>query len=84
MTAPSRSIEDRIRDYVTQSARLAAPPADDDRLVERGFLPSVRLLDLVGFLEDEFAITLRPVDLVPDKLATIARMAAMVRARRGA
>lgn len=73
-------IEDLIRNHISQIARIA-PPSDDDRLVERGFLPSIRLLELVGFLEDEFAITLRPVDLLPDKLATIAQLAAMVRER---
>jgi acyl carrier protein len=75
------AIEDRIRDYITRSAQLAAPPRDDDGLVALGFVPSVRMLDLVGFLEDEFEIELRPVDLAPERLATIARMAEMVRAR---
>jgi len=78
------SIEDRIRDYIVRAVRLAEPPHDHDRLVERGFIPSVRLLDLVGFIEDEFAIRLRPVDLVPEKLATIAQIAATVRARQAA
>ncbi len=77
-----RSIEDRIRSYIVASARLASKPADDEALVAAGFVPSVRMLDLVGFLEDEFAIQLRPIDLVPEKLATIAKLAAMVRARQ--
>lgn len=75
------TLEDQIRAYITDSAGLAAPPGDHDRLVDRGFVPSVRMLDLVGFLEDELHITLRPVDLVPEKLATIAAIAAMVRGR---
>jgi acyl carrier protein len=79
--APERAIEDRIRDYIVRTARLSVPPHDDDGLVALGFVPSVRMLDLVGFLEDEFGIELRPVDLAPERLATIARMAEMVRAR---
>jgi acyl carrier protein len=75
------AIEDRIRAYIVDRAALDRPLADDDSLVERGFLPSVRLLDLVGFLEDQFGISLRPVDLVPEKLATVAQLAATVRAR---
>jgi acyl carrier protein len=75
------TIEDQIRAYIAQTMSLEDLPADDERLVERGFVPSVRMLDLVGFLEDTFRIRLRPVDLVPEKLATIAQMAAMVRAR---
>jgi len=75
------TLEDRIRAYITNSGGLAAPPGDHDRLVDRGFVPSVRMLDLVGFLEDELHITLRPVDLAPENLATISAIATMVRAR---
>lgn len=74
-------VEDTIRRYIVHTAQLAAPPTDTDRLVERGFVPSVRLLDLVGFLEETFGIELRAVDLVPEKLATIAQIAAIVRER---
>lgn len=77
-------IEARIRAHITDHAKLAEPPRDDDRLVDLGYMPSVRLLDLVGFLEDEFGIRLRPVDLVPEKLATVAQIAATVRSRLGA
>jgi acyl carrier protein len=74
-------IEERIRQYIVSAAQLPVPPTDTDRLVDRGFIPSVRLLDLVGFLEDEFRIRLRSVDVVPDKLATIGQIAAVVRGR---
>jgi acyl carrier protein len=75
------SIEDQIRVYVAKVAQLESPPLDDDRLAERSFIASVRLLDLVGYLEDTFTVRLRAVDLVPEKLATIGVMAAMVRER---
>jgi acyl carrier protein len=74
-------IEDRIRDYITRTAQLPSPPADRDRLVDRGFVPSVRLLDLIGFLEDEFSIRLRAIDIVPEKLATIEQIASVVRTK---
>lgn len=77
----SDSIEDRLRTFIVRRVKIATPPGDDDRLVESGFMPSVRLLDLVGSLEDEFGVRLRPVDLVPEKLATIRQIAAMVRER---
>ncbi len=75
------TLEDQIRAYIVGSAKLASTPGDHDRLIDHGYLPSVRMLDLIGFLEDELRITLRPVDLVPEKLATIAAIAATVRAR---
>lgn len=77
------TIEERIRAYVTQSGELGAEPGDDEPLVASGYVVSVRMLDLVAFLEEEFAIRLRPIDLVPERLSTIGRMAATVRARGG-
>lgn len=76
-------IEDRIRAYIVATGNLASPPGDDEPLVGNGYVVSVRMLDLVAFLEEEFRIRLRPIDLVPEKLATIGRMAATVRLRGG-
>jgi acyl carrier protein len=74
-------IEDTIRSYIAKAARLPVPPTDTDRLVDLGFIPSVRLLDLVGFLEDTFQIRLRSRDLVPEKLKSVAQIASIVRSR---
>jgi acyl carrier protein len=74
-------IEETIRDYIIRSACLTRRPDDSDRLVEAGYVSSVRLLDLVGFLENTFEIRLRALDLVPEKLATIGGIATLVRAR---
>ena len=74
-------IEDVIRNYIVTSVALPTAPADHDRLADRGFVASVRLLDLVGFLEDTFSIRLRAGDIVPEKLATIAQISTVVRAR---
>lgn len=82
MNAPSDAqVKHQIRDYVMQVTGLSVPPGNDDPLVERGFVASVRLLDLVGFLEDTFRIRLRPVDLVPENLATINLIAKLVASR---
>jgi acyl carrier protein len=74
-------IKHQLRVYIAQSIGLAEPPGDNERLVERGFIASVRLLDLVGFLEDTFKVRMRPVDLTPDKLATITQISESVHRR---
>jgi len=79
MSAETREIENAIRTYVATASPEATVPHDDDRLVEHGFVASMQLLDFVGFLEDTFAIRLRAGDLVPEKLATIAQIATVVR-----
>ncbi|MEO8874090.1 MAG: hypothetical protein ABI461_00770, partial [Polyangiaceae bacterium] len=50
------SIEDALREYFVEEMDVAPAPADDDALVDRGFVASARLLDLVGFIETEFTI----------------------------
>lgn len=75
------SIEDGLRRYLRDEVGVTVAVADDDRLIERGFVASARLLDLVGFIEDEFKIELRPRDVIPDNLASIATMASMIRRR---
>ncbi len=57
-------------------------PADDDALVDHGFVASARLLDLVGFIETEFMIELRPRDVAADNLVSIATIARMIRERQ--
>ena len=76
------SLKQHIRDYVMQVTGLTTAPGDDDPLVERGFIASVRMLDLVGFLEDTFRIRLRPVDLVPENLATVNLIAQLITSKR--
>lgn len=75
------SIEEEIRAYIVGVEDMKEPPGNHDPLVAHGFVPSVRLLDLVGFLEDTYKIRLRPVDLAPENLATIGKLAAVVRHR---
>ena len=75
------NIAQQVRDYIVKIGKLREPPGDGDRLADKGFIPSVRLLDLVGFLEDNFRIKLRPVDLGPEKLTTIEQIVTLVQSR---
>ena len=74
-------VRQKLREYIVHTAQLSAPPGDDDRLIDKGFIPSVRLLDLIGFLEDTFSIRLRAKDVVPENLGTIAQIAQIVHDR---
>jgi acyl carrier protein len=80
-SVPRMEVEERVRSYVVESARLSEPPGDHDKLIDKGYIASVQVLDLAGFLEDTFHIELRAVDLVPENLQTISKIAEMVRTR---
>lgn len=75
------AIKQQLRDYLVRSGGMARVPGDGDRLADHGFATSLRLLDLVGFVEDAFGVRLRPIDLVPDNLASIDQIARTVHGR---
>lgn len=50
------------------------PDADYDTcttLVDEGYLDSFAILSLIGSLEDEFGVTVTPVDLVPENFNSL-------------
>jgi acyl carrier protein len=61
-----------------------APVPDDERasLFEAGVLDSFSLLNLVSAIERTLGVTLPPADIVPRRMETVARIAALVDARR--
>jgi acyl carrier protein len=57
-------------------------PADDDSLLERGFIDSTGVLELIEFLEAGFAIRVAESETVPENLGSIARIAEYIARKR--
>ncbi len=53
-------------------------PQDDDSLVEGGIIDSTGVMELIEFLESQFAIEVSERDTVPSNLDTIANLTAFV------
>ncbi len=70
----------RIRDFVIQNFYVTDPEAlaDDASLISLGIVDSTGVLEVICFLETEFAITVEDADTRPENLESIARMAAFV------
>ena len=47
------------------------PLSDDTNLLESGILDSLSLLKLVSFLEEQFKITVKPEELIPQNFQSI-------------
>ena len=56
----------------------------DDDLIERGLLDSLAILRLVGFCEERFAVTIPDHEVMPDHLATVRAIAALIERARTA
>jgi acyl carrier protein len=78
---PDARIEEQIRRYLIEELGVTDEVTVEDRLVDRDFVASAELIDVVVFIEDTFGVVLRPVDVVPENLESIAAIAKVVRER---
>jgi acyl carrier protein len=68
--------QQRLRTLVQKVAQKPAPADPDESLFESGLLDSFALPDLVGAIEEEFAIKVPDADLTPRKFDSLARIEA--------
>ena len=57
---------------------------DDASLMEQGIVDSTGVLELIGFLERTFGISVADTETVPENLDSIARIVAYVQRKRPA
>jgi acyl carrier protein len=81
--ATNSNAASRIRDFVLQTFPLARKRnvAGSTDLLETGVIDSMGVLDLVGFLQQEFAITVEDDDLTPENFRSIDCMAEFLQRR---
>ena len=73
------SIRDLVREFIMQNFLFGqSAPADDESFLEAGIIDSTGVLELVGFIETTFAVSVDDEDLVPANLDSIARVVAYV------
>ena len=78
-------ISERVRQFITSNFYVADPAAlsDEDSLLEAGIIDSTGVLELLGFLEREFGITMSDDEILPENLDSIARLASFVGKKLG-
>jgi acyl carrier protein len=57
---------------------------NDDSLLDRGIMDSTGVLELVAFLETEFAVKVADEELVPENLDSVSKIVAFVSSKKGA
>ncbi len=81
------TITEEVRRFITQNYVLGQDHAvsDSDSFLEHGIIDSTGVLELVGFLEEVYGITVEDEELIPENLDSIENVAAYVlRKRNGA
>ncbi|WP_426124300.1 acyl carrier protein [Pararhizobium sp. PWRC1-1] len=70
-----------IRTFIIESFLFgddSQPLPDDMSLIDNDLVDSTGILELVGFLEERFAVKIADADIVPANLDTIGKIAAFV------
>lgn len=82
MTASDERIEDKIKQMVVERCFLDIEPAeirDDEPLIERHDIDSLRLFEIVVGAEEEFDISVMEEEFTIDNFRTVADIADCVR-----
>jgi acyl carrier protein len=78
---------DTITQWIRRAAETRLPDVEvraDTPIIENGLLDSIEILNLVGFLEDEFDIALPVEEFVPENFASAETITSLVKRLRSA
>lgn len=79
--------EERIKQFIVENFYVSDSAAltSDSSLITGGYVDSTGMLEVIGFLEEQFSIRVAEEELVPDNFETIGRIVAYLdRKRRSA
>jgi acyl carrier protein len=74
------TIQDHVRAFILEAFYVSDPAelSDDLSLIDSGIVDSTGMLDVILFIEEEFAIRVADTETSPENLETISRIAAYV------
>ena len=77
-------VKRRLREFVSKNFYLADPGSFDDAssFLDRGVIDSTGVLELVSFVEGEYAITVTDDEIVPANFDTINALAGFIARKR--
>jgi len=79
-------IREKIKDFIVKNFLFGSDDSslgDDDSFLESGIIDSTGVLEVVGFIEDEFDIEVLDEELVPDNFDSLSRLVGYVAKKKG-
>ena len=78
------SLKREVRQFLTTRLHRNVEGVDDSAsLLEAGVIDSMAVLELVGYIEQQYGITVSDDDMMPENFDTIEAIAAFIGSRRG-
>lgn len=77
-------LKDKIRTFVVENFLFGNNEnlEDNTSFLEEGIIDSTGVLELVGFIEEEFAITVEDEELIPENLDSIKNVTAYLERKK--
>ena len=77
--------KERVKNFITTNFYVPNPAdlTDDASLLDRGIVDSTGVLEIIGFLEQEFGVTVDDAEILPENLDSVGRIAEFVAKKKG-
>jgi len=78
-------IDNAIREFLAENflyGNKDGLPGDDDSFMEKGFIDSTGILEVVSFIEEKYLITIEDDDLIPENFDSINRLVNFITSKR--
>jgi acyl carrier protein len=86
MSSQENQIRARLRTYLQENFLYMRPDfvlGDDDRLLERGVVDSMGIVEMLTFIEDEFGVKAADDEISEANLGTLSAIARFVATKQG-
>lgn len=74
-----------IRNFIVENFMMGMNPdelSDSDSLLDKGIIDSTGVLELVGFLEENYRIQIEDEELVPENLDSVDNLASFIQKKQ--
>lgn len=80
----STGVRERVRQFIGKNFYVTdlAALADEDSLLDKGIVDSTGMLELIGFIESSFEITVDDDEMLPENLDSVSRLVAFVESKK--
>ena len=78
-------IKQQVRSFVTTNFYVPDPASlsDETSLLDQGIIDSTGVLEVIGFLEETFGITVEDSEMLPENLDSIERITGFITRKKG-
>jgi acyl carrier protein len=86
MALAQSNVKNMIKEFIYTQRMIGRPPdslKDSDSLLEKGILDSTGVLELVGYLEENFGFSVEDLEMIPENLGSIDNIVTYVQKKIG-